>query len=65
MTQKPYFHIFTSSLKLPADGASYYVKRFSKPSPLYFVKIIVKLLSFWWNFENGKMQKFGFGIRDL
>ena len=34
---------FNSSLKPPADGASYYARRFPKPRTSYFLKIIVKL----------------------
>ena len=63
-------HIFkfsTSSLKQPADGASYYARRLPKPRPLYFIQIMVKLhlQAFWQNFEYGKMQKFGFCLQDL
>ena len=38
---------------------NYYAKRFPRPRPFLFVKIIVKLRlrAFWQNFENGKMQK--------
>ena len=45
---------FLTSLKPPADVASYYARRFPRPSPLQFVKIIVKvhLQAFWQNFEN-------------
>ena len=52
MAQKPKFS--TSCLKPPADGASYYARRFPRPRPLQFVKIIVKLhlQAFWQNFEN-------------
>ena len=48
------FTFSTSSLKPPADGASYYARRFPRPRPLQFVKIIVKihLQAFWQNFEN-------------
>ena len=34
MAQKPNFQFSTSSLKPPADGASYYARRFPRPRPL-------------------------------
>ena len=34
MAQKPNFHIFDFFLKPPADGASYYARRFPRPRPL-------------------------------
>ena len=41
--KKHIFIISTSSLKPPADDASYYARRFPKPRPSKFVKIIVRL----------------------
>ena len=43
------FIFSTSSLKPPEDGASYYARRFPRPRPLQFVKIIVNLhlQAFW------------------
>ena len=63
-------HIFTfstSSMKQPEGGASYYARRLLKPRPLWFAQIMVELYlqAFWQNFENGKMQKFGFCFQDL
>ena len=63
MAQKPNFHIFDFFSETPSKWrASYYASRLSRPRPLQFVKIIVKLhlLAFWQIFENEKMQKFGF-----
>ena len=60
---KTYIFTFsTSSLKQPADGASYYARRLLKLRPSEFVQIMVKLHleAFWQNFEYAKMQKFGF-----
>ena len=34
MAHKPNFQFSTSSLKPPADGASYYARRFPRPRPL-------------------------------
>ena len=37
------FTFLASSLKPPADGSSYYARRFPRPRPSSFVKIKVKL----------------------
>ena len=51
--KKQIFTFSTSSLKPPANGVSYYARRFPRPRPSLFVKIIVKYLqAFWQNFEN-------------
>ena len=49
---------FSTSVKQPAGGASYYARRLPKPRPLQFVQIMVKhhLEAFWQNFKYGKMQ---------
>ena len=68
MAQKNRIFIFsTSSLKQLTGGTSYYVRKLSKSRPSYFVKIILELhlQAFWQNFENGKMQKFGFCLQDF
>ena len=52
MAQKPSFHVL-APLKPPLGGASYYARRFPKPRPSSFVRIILKLhlQAFWQNFE--------------
>ena len=51
---------FTSSLKQPAGGASYYARRLSKSGcSNYSESPPIK------RFENGKMQKFAHGLPGL
>ena len=59
------FTFSTSSLKPPVDGASYCARSFPRPRHnLLKIKVKFRLQALWQNFENGKMQKLGFCLRD-